>query len=129
MANETDLSRFWRNVLRAAEAEPKDATVIKGASGIEHSIVAVGLDESRRRLLVVSGEHDAHSAAMAQIDIQSALNNFQVLVARPIAVDLSVLAKGMVEMTGRTTFSQDCSASTTFSGKRQLFFPINDNYS
>jgi len=22
-----------------------------------------------------------------------------------------------------------CSASTTFSGKRQLFFPINDNYS
>lgn len=95
---------FWQNVLRATEAEPKNESVIRGASGIHHSVVALGVDESRRRLLIVSGEHDARTAAMAQIDIQASLDKFQVLVARPVAFDLPAVAKTIAALSGRTRF-------------------------
>jgi hypothetical protein len=96
---------FWYNIFRAVEAEPKPVTSIRGASGIVHDVVAAGVDESRRRLLVVSGEHDARTAAMAQIDIQAALEHTQVLVARPIALDFTLIAKSIVQFTGQTSFN------------------------
>jgi len=74
--------RFWDNVLKVAEADPRTEGSIRGASGIYHPAVALGVDESRKRLLIVSAEHDARTAAMAQIDIQSALDGVQVLVVR-----------------------------------------------
>jgi hypothetical protein len=98
---------FWTNVLRAAEAEPKAARSIRGASGIQHPIVALGFDEDRRRLLMVSGEHDVRTAAMAQVDVQAALENTQVLVARPIALNFTSLAKMVVSMLGKETITSD----------------------
>jgi hypothetical protein len=98
---------FWQNLLRAAEAEPQSKTSVRGASGIVHSAVAIGFDESRRRLLVVSGEHDARTAAMAQIDIQTALKNIQVLVARPLALNFSAMAKNLVSLLGRDEITSD----------------------
>jgi hypothetical protein len=98
---------FWRSVLRSAEAEPREETGVRGASGIQYSAIALGVDESRRRLLVVSAEHDARTAAMAQVDIQSALDRYQVLVARPVAFDLPALAKTIMLLTGRTVFTLD----------------------
>src|ERR1039457_7632201 len=92
---------FWRSVLRSAEAEPREETGVRGASGIQYSAIALGVDESRRRLLVVSAEHDARTAAMAQVDIQSALDRYQVLVARPVAFDLPAFAKTIMLLTGR----------------------------
>ena len=102
---ESEQKSFWFNVLKAVEADPKAATSIRGASGIVHTVVAIGVDEGRRRLLVISGEHDARTAAMTQIDIQAALEHTQVLVARPLALDCTVLAKGIVQVTGRDTFA------------------------
>jgi hypothetical protein len=99
--------RFWPNLLRAAEAEPRPAMSIRGASGIQHPMVAVGVDEQRRRLLVISGEHDARTAAMAQVDIQAALRDLQVVVARPVALDFTLFAKTLVSMLGRDTFSTE----------------------
>ena len=98
---------FWTNLLKAAEAEPKDANNIRGASGIQYPAVAIGVDEGRRRVLIVSGEHDARTAAMAQVDIQAALENMHVLVARPIALDFTLLAKTAVGLLGRTTVSSE----------------------
>ena len=98
---------FWRSILRSAESDPRDETCIRGASGIEYSAVALGLDESRRRLLVVSAEHDARTAAMAQVDIQSAVATYQVLVARPVVFDLPACARIIRSLTGRTVFSDE----------------------
>jgi len=98
---------FWTNLLKAAEAEPREASSIRGASGIQHQVVALGFDEDRRRLLVISGEHDARTAAMAQVDIEAALENTQVLVARPIALDLTGIAKALVGLLGRDKVTQD----------------------
>lgn len=106
MSVATDL-RFWHNILRAAEAEPVAETSIRGVSGITHGCIAIGVDERRRRLLIVSGEHDARAAAMSQVDIQSALDNFQVLVARPVAFDLPAVAKTLVAISGKTAFTSD----------------------
>jgi hypothetical protein len=108
--------RFWDNVLKAAEADPRTEGSIRGASGIYHPAVALGVDESRKRLLIVSAEHDARTAAMAQIDIQSALDGVQVLVVRPVAVDLSEVAKSISESLGRTVFTtEDLSALSAHS--------------
>jgi hypothetical protein len=102
-----DQKRFWNNILAAGEAEPRSASSIRGASGIQHAVIALGFDESRKRLLVISGEHDARTAAMAQIDVQSALDNVQVLVARPVALDLSPIAKSIAAITGRNVFTNE----------------------
>jgi hypothetical protein len=99
--------RFWNNVLKAAEADPRTENSIRGASGIYHSALAFGVDEDRKRLLIISAEHDARTAAMAQIDIQAALNGVQVLVARPIAIDLSKVAQSISESLGRSVFTHE----------------------
>jgi hypothetical protein len=65
------------------------------------------LDGPRRRLLVISAEHDARTAALAQIDIQAALNDTQVLVARPLAVDFSIVAKNLLRLLGRDQITSE----------------------
>jgi len=100
-----ETKRFWNSLLTAVDAEPRTETSIRGASGIYHSAVALGIDKSRKRLLMISAEHDARTAAMAQIDIQAILTGFQVLVARPIAVNLGEAAKSIREALGRSIFT------------------------
>ena len=91
---------FWTNMLRALETEPRKADFVRGVSGLEHPIIAAGVDDARRRLLLVSGEHDARSAAIAQLDIQRVLESVQVVVMRPIAINLAPLAKQVVDFLG-----------------------------
>lgn len=75
--------------MRAIEAKPVEAHDLRGASGVRHPLLAVGTDEERRRLVVVSMEHDARSAALAQADLQMAFPGVQVIVARPVLVGVS----------------------------------------
>lgn len=42
----TDRNQFWSNIIRAVEAEPQNANSISGRSGLDHPVVATGLDES-----------------------------------------------------------------------------------
>ena len=58
-------SEFWHNIIWAVEAKPRIATSIQGLSGFYHPVVAVGVDEKRRRVIMISGESDARSAALA----------------------------------------------------------------
>lgn len=94
---------FWTHVLRALETEPHPAHFVRGISGLEHPVIAVGVDDQRRRLLLVSGEHDARSAAIAQIDIQRTIESVQVVVMRPIAINLAPIAKHVVDFLGGST--------------------------
>jgi hypothetical protein len=96
-------SAFWANLLRALETEPRKADFVRGVSGLEHPIIAAGVDEQRRRLLLVSGEHDARSAAIAQLDIQRVIESVHVVVMRPIAVNLAPIAKGVADFLGGST--------------------------
>ena len=78
------LSNFWNELLRAVDTEPRQVSEICGASGLAHPVIALGVDNARRRLVVVSGDTSGRAAALAQADIQAAVNSFRVLFCRPV---------------------------------------------
>jgi hypothetical protein len=106
MAKEDLKSDFWKSILRATEVEPRSATSIRGASGFSHPIVSVGVDERRSRVVVISGESDARSAALAHGDIQAAMPSLKMMMARPVAVNLGEVARIASEMLGRVSIGQ-----------------------
>lgn len=75
---------FWNNFVRAVGAIPHEARFIQGSSGIHHPVIATGIDSSRRRLVIISFESDARSAALMQADVQSVFKSIQLVVARPL---------------------------------------------
>ena len=53
--------KLWRSVVRAAESEPRSGRFIRGNSGIKHPVACVGIDEGRRRVIVVSQDYQART--------------------------------------------------------------------
>ena len=100
-----DKLAFWENILRAAGADPKKPRRIRGASGQYHDVLALGVDEDRNRLVLVSGEHDARSAVLAQYDIQSAIPNMRVLTVRPALISVPKVAQALVAVLGTPEFT------------------------
>jgi hypothetical protein len=98
-------SAFWTSFIRAVEAEPHEINSVQGASGIQHPVVAIGVDAGRRRLVLVSLETDARAAALMQADLQSAFRAIQIVVARPDFLNLGEFARMMLTEadTGVTT--------------------------
>lgn len=88
MSNEKALNiSFWKNIIRAVEANPLEVDTIQGSSGICHSIIAAGIDSARRRLIIISPEDSARSAALVQADLQSTFKGIQVVMLRHGAHD------------------------------------------
>jgi hypothetical protein len=102
MSDDTAKQAFWANFLRALGAQPRSATTIVGASGLQHPILALGADDRQKRLVLVSSDYDARAAAMLQADVQGVLPDVSVVVARPIAIGLPTIAKGLIEYFGAT---------------------------
>lgn len=86
---------FWDSFVRAVGATPHEVRHIQGASGIRHPVVAAGIDSGQRRLVIISFEPDARSAALMQADIQSVLKSIQIIVARPVTLSLHHFSKFM----------------------------------
>ncbi len=103
MSSEYSKDEFWNSLLRAVEVEPRAARLIRGASGFEHPVVSVGVDENRRRVVIISGEGDARSAALAHGDIQAAMPTVNVLMARPVAINLAMAAEAVSALIGRVS--------------------------
>lgn len=93
-------SEFWKNLLKAADASPVPARPIRGASGQRHEALALGIDDNKKRIVIVSGEHDARSAALVQYDIQAAIQGYQVITIRPAAVSMSKFAQALKVLRG-----------------------------
>jgi hypothetical protein len=98
---------FWNNFLRAVQTEARPIPSIPGASGIEHPLLALGVDDARKRLVLISGENDPRASAMMQTDIQSTMPGTHVVVARPIAVGLPIIAQRLIEALGTPTITMD----------------------
>lgn len=98
-------SQFWRTFLIAVDTEPRGPQEIEGASGLKHRVLEVGIDDPSQRLVVISAESDPRTAAMAHTDIQAALPGIKVVTVRPIAFDLSHIAKLLELGFGKSEFT------------------------
>jgi hypothetical protein len=99
--------QFWRSFILAAQAEPREALEIKGASGLTHSVVAIGVDDIRRRIIMISSEPHPKAAALAQADIQAANSSYQVILARPVTINFARFAAALAVFLGSDTLHTD----------------------
>lgn len=90
-----DKPPIWEAFCRALGTEYREGKEIVGASGITHSVQAIGVDEKGQRIVLVSGEYNPRIAALMRIDVQATLPGTRVLVARPLALDLAYAARKM----------------------------------
>jgi hypothetical protein len=110
---------FWDNFLSAIKTEPRPSRSIVGASGITHAVLAIGADDANKRLVVISGDHDARASAMMQTDIEATLPGVHVVVARPIAVGLPVIAQAIIEFFGSDKLTAEHLKMFGGKGRRQ----------
>lgn len=92
--------RFWESLLKAVETVPRNVKSLKGTTGLSYPIMALGTDDSRKRIVIISDESDARSAAIAHADIQATLHSTKVVMARPLSSNLSLLAEVFSEIAG-----------------------------
>jgi hypothetical protein len=90
----------WDGLLRAVGTEPRPAREIQGISGVTHRPLAIGVDESTSRLVVITDEPTPRHAAMMQVDLAATLSDVRVSVARAIPFDLQSIARKIVEQYG-----------------------------
>jgi hypothetical protein len=107
MAGPDKKTQFWKSFLHAVETEPRDVSVLIGSSGLSHPVVALGVDDKRRRVVIISGEPDARVAAMAHGDIQASMPSIKVIMARPAAVNLGAVAQLLAQLIGKTSIGQE----------------------
>jgi hypothetical protein len=93
METPADDKNFWRTFSRALGADSRDDLVLRGASGLDHSVQAVSVDDKNNRVILVSAEASPRAAALMQFDIQQTMPSTHVLVARPLVVDLGQIAR------------------------------------
>ena len=86
---------FWNKILLSAGTQPKTPQPIRGASGQYHKVLGIGVDEENKRIILVSGEHDARSAVLTQYDIQSYLSEYKIVTLRPAVISVSKVAQAI----------------------------------
>jgi hypothetical protein len=90
---EDDQVRLWSSFSAAVGTEFRPGTMIRGISGLDHPVQAIAVDDKNRRVLIISAEQNARVAALMQGDVQATMPDVRVLVARPVVVDLGVIAR------------------------------------
>ena len=104
--NATDERRVWQLISRAVGTEMREAVTVGGASGIEHPVQAVCVDDANKRVVVVLSEANAKTAALMQWDIQCAMPGLNVIAARPLVFDLGNFARTIFKSLENTRFTQ-----------------------
>src|SRR4051812_10633431 len=84
---------IWPTISKALGAEFREGKTAVGLSGIEHRFDAIAVDDATRRVILFSSELNPKIAALTQVDVQSAMPDLKVLMARPLAFDLSILVR------------------------------------
>lgn len=100
---------LWRTFGLALGAEPRrDYLVLRGASGLDHPVQSLSVDDKGKRLIIVSGDPNPRITALMQADVQATMPSTRVLVARPVVFDLGVLARRFLpdEKSGELTFKE-----------------------
>jgi hypothetical protein len=100
--SEQHTKAIWDALGRALGAEPRDSPTIRGASGLDHAVEAISVDDKNSRVIIFAAESNPRIAALMQVDIQATMPAARVLVARPIAFDAASFARRVVQQIGQT---------------------------
>ena len=112
---------FWKGFFESINCEYKDVTEIKGASGINHKIIGLGVDENLKRVIISQNEQDARILAMAQADIQARMKGYNVLMIRPLPINLSKAFFQFSMLFGKSSInSNDLKPKLDENGKKVL---------
>lgn len=79
---------FWNGFFTAINCKYRDVNEIQGASGLKHKVLCVGVDDSKKRLVIAQDDQDARILSMTQADIQAKIKGFNVLMVRPVPINL-----------------------------------------
>jgi len=85
--------QLWKILSAALDAELREDTVIRGVSGLNHAVQAIAVDDRTKRVIIVSAEANPRMAALMQVDVQATMSDTKVLVARPVTIDISSMAR------------------------------------
>lgn len=99
-------SNFWSGFFEALDLDVKNVDELQGASGIRHKILSVGVDEKLKRLVIVQDEQDARILSIVQADVQARVKDYNVLMVRPISINLSSAFQGIGFLLGGNAFTQ-----------------------
>jgi len=92
---------FWRPLLSALETRPMGQQKIRGASGIDHQVVDVGVDEIRNRVILITDTPEPKASAFIQSDVQQLYPQKKVIVARTLLLpNVARHLKTTIESTG-----------------------------
>jgi hypothetical protein len=95
----------WQSFAKALGAELRETNSIRGASGLNHPLQALCVDDKSKRLILFSNEPDPRIAALVQGDVQSTLPSVKVLVARPTVYDLGAFVRNFYADAASAVFS------------------------
>jgi hypothetical protein len=82
-------ANFWKGFFKTIDAEYKNIQQIQGASGIKHQILCLGIDEEKKRIIIAQNEQDARILSMVQADMQARIKDYNILMIRPVPINLS----------------------------------------
>jgi hypothetical protein len=93
--------QVWKSISAALNVEMREATTIRGASGQDHPVQAIAVDDAQKRIIVFSAEPSPRIAALMQLDVRATIPDAHVIVARPVIFDLSEMTRRIVAMFGQ----------------------------
>lgn len=99
-------TNFWDGFFATLDCEVKKIKEIQGASGIRHEILSAGVDEKQKRIIIVQDEQDARILSMVQADVQAKIKNYNVLMVRPVSVNLSMAFSSAALLMGTYKLTQ-----------------------
>jgi hypothetical protein len=89
----SDQRKLWDSFSRAIGAQLREHPTIRGASGLDHAVQAISVDDKTNRVIIFSAEPNPRIAALIQGDVQATMPSARVLVARPIIIDVSAIVR------------------------------------
>lgn len=98
-------SNFWEGFYKALNAEYKDVKELKGISGITHRINSMGINHDEKKIIIAQNEQDARILAMAQADIQARMKGYNILMVRPVPINLSRVFTHLSLLMGKNVMS------------------------
>lgn len=105
-------THFWEALIEGIGFRPLKEMHLSGKSGHIHSFNAIGVDDHKKRLLLLSSEIEPKITALVAQDIALQYPEYHVLTARPVPFDIQQFASTVSALFGSSEFDLDSFTAT-----------------